>query len=108
MQGLARSGIITYFSQSDRKIGRMDAKEFSWMAYNRKIPLPSKGKRHALEILLQFLPELGLEAKLQGELKFSVSPSDRAKNILPSRKYKKCKLILLFPESRQKKKEWPY
>ncbi|MDR2603472.1 MAG: glycosyltransferase family 9 protein [Puniceicoccales bacterium] len=108
MQGLARSGIITYFSRSDRKVGRSDAREFAWMAYNRKIPYPQVGKRHALDILLQFLPELGLEAKLQGELKFSTSPSNMAKDIFFNDRHEKCKLILLFPESRQKKKEWPY
>ncbi|MDR2779349.1 MAG: glycosyltransferase family 9 protein [Puniceicoccales bacterium] len=108
MQGLARSGIITYFSQSERKIGRTDAREFAWMAYNKKVPFPQARKRHALDILLQFLPELGLEAKLQGELKFSISPSDMAKDIFYDNEQKKCKLILLFPESRQKDKEWPY
>ncbi|MDR1528786.1 MAG: glycosyltransferase family 9 protein [Puniceicoccales bacterium] len=108
MQGLARSGIITYFSCSDRKVGRSDAREFSWMAYNRKIPLPQVEKRHAIDILLQFLPELGLEAKLQGELKFLTSPSSMAKDIFFNDRHEKCKLILLFPESRRKKKEWPY
>ncbi|MDR1173279.1 MAG: glycosyltransferase family 9 protein [Puniceicoccales bacterium] len=108
MQGLARSGIMTYFSRSDRKVGRSDAREFSWMAYNRKIPLPQVGKRHALDISLQFLPELGLEAKLQGNLKFSTSPSNMVKDIFYNDRHEKCKLILLFPESRRKKKEWPY
>ncbi|MDR1457289.1 MAG: glycosyltransferase family 9 protein [Puniceicoccales bacterium] len=108
MQGLARSGIITYFSHSDRKVGRSDAREFSWIAYNRKIPLPQAGKRHAMDVLLQFLPELGLEAKLQGELKFSTSPSNMAKDIFFNERHEKCKLILLFPESRRRKKEWPY
>lgn len=108
MQGLARSGIMTYFSRSDRKVGRSDAREFSWMAYNRKIPLPQVGKRHALDILLQFLPELGLEAKLQGNLKFSTSPSNMVRDIFYNDRHEKCKLILLFPESRRKKKEWPY
>ncbi|MDR2629159.1 MAG: glycosyltransferase family 9 protein [Puniceicoccales bacterium] len=108
MQGLARSGVMTYFSHSDRKVGRSDAREFSWMAYNRKIPLPQVGKQHALDILLQFLPELGLEAKLQGNLKFSTSPSNMVKDIFYNDRHEKCKLILLFPESRQKKKEWPY
>ncbi|MDR0742080.1 MAG: glycosyltransferase family 9 protein [Puniceicoccales bacterium] len=108
MQGLARSGVMTYFSRSDRKVGRSDAREFSWMAYNKKIPLPQVGKRHALDILLQFLPELGLEAKLQGNLKFSTSPSNMVKDIFYNDRHEKCKLILLFPESRQNRKEWPY
>ncbi|MDR2776807.1 MAG: glycosyltransferase family 9 protein [Puniceicoccales bacterium] len=108
MQGLARSGIMTYFSRSDRKIGRSDAREFSWMAYNRKIPLPQVGKKNALDILLQFLSELGLEAKLQGNLKFSTSPSTMVRDIFYNDKHERCKLILLFPESRRKKKEWPY
>lgn len=32
MQGLARSGIMTFFSKSDKKVGRSDARELSWLA----------------------------------------------------------------------------
>jgi ADP-heptose:LPS heptosyltransferase len=65
-------------------------------------------KPHAPDILLQFLPELGLEAKLQGELKFSISTSDKIKDSLYNERQERCKLILVFPESSRKKKEWPY
>ncbi|MDR1413789.1 MAG: glycosyltransferase family 9 protein [Puniceicoccales bacterium] len=108
MQGLARSGVMTYFARARRKIGRSDAREFAWLAYDIKIPLPEGLFPHAIDILLQFLPEFGLEAKLEAKIKFTSSQSTMVKSLLHIGEAASLPVILLFPESRQRMKEWPY
>jgi ADP-heptose:LPS heptosyltransferase len=108
MQGLARSGIMTRFSSADIKIGRSDAREFSWLAYDKKIPLPSAPNAHAVDILLQFLPEFGLPAELRGAVEFSAIRSDAIGELLRHTRGNGRPGILLFPESRRREKEWPH
>ncbi|MDR1433209.1 MAG: glycosyltransferase family 9 protein [Puniceicoccales bacterium] len=108
MQGLARSGAMVYFARGDRKIGRTDAREFAWLAYHRKVPLPRATSPHAIEILLQFLPEVGLPAELRSKLSFAANLSDEIRKLLPSTPHGKLPMLLLFPESRRREKEWPY
>lgn len=103
-QGLARSGLLTLFSRGRHKIGRADAREWSSLAYHRSVPLPQSGRdAHAVEILLQFMPELGLPSKLEGKLTFSKAPPSPniSQEILEQKN-----LILLFPNSRRPEKEW--
>src|SRR5271169_778909 len=71
MQGLLRTGLMTSRTRAKHKVGRSDAREWSGLFYNQKVPLPPDGRRsHALEILLQFCPVLGCEPILKGTLKF--------------------------------------
>lgn len=105
-QGLARSGIMTLLSRGTNKLGRADAREFSRLSYHRTPPLPPSGKMsHAIDILLQFLPELGLKANLAGKLSYTLSSlshvDPRLTALSPSP-------IIIIPNSRQSKKEWPY
>tara|TARA_B100001248_G_scaffold261719_1_gene253886 strand:- start:40881 stop:41822 length:942 start_codon:yes stop_codon:yes gene_type:complete len=102
-QGLARSGLLTFLSHADHKIGRSDAREFSGFAYSQKAPLPKQASQaHAIEILLEFLPLMGLKPELRGPLCFEAPPMS-------------CEFpqglddfVLLFPNSRRPEKEWPY
>lgn len=105
-QGLARTGLMTFLSRATNKIGRRDAREFANLAYHSSPPLPPSGKMsHAADILLQFLPTLGLKPELLGKLSFSLTPltsiDARLTSNLPSP-------IIIIPNSRQPKKEWPY
>jgi ADP-heptose:LPS heptosyltransferase len=105
MQGLARSGVMTLCARSKRKIGRSDAREFAWLAYDTKVSLPDTPDPHAIDILLQFLPAVGLPAELPPRLELHIEPTDRFEGLTePS----DCPKILLFPESRRTEKEWPY
>src|SRR4051812_19656242 len=71
MQGLLRTGLMTSRVLGTKKVGRSDAREFSGVFYDEKVPLPDAGKRsHALEILLQFCTVLGAKPELSGVLKF--------------------------------------
>lgn len=104
LQGLARSGLMTFSARAHEKIGRKDAREGAGLAYSSIIPLPQKERPHALEILLELLPVLGYPADLEGILTFSkAEPSSQIAGLLPLPK----KTILMFPDSRRKEKEWP-
>jgi len=102
-QGLLRSGLMTQSVQSPLKIGSPDAREASWLACDKIVSLPDGGKdTHAIERLLQFLPEIGLEASLRSPIVIQGdSPDgidDRLRNASP---------IVMIPNSRGSHKEWP-
>lgn len=102
-QGLARSGLLTFFSKAKHKLGRSDAREFSGLAYSQKAPLPPSGEKlHAIDILLQFLPLMGLKPELRGSLSFN-APTVSYNFLEGIEDY-----ILIFPNSRRREKEWPY
>ncbi|WP_309379881.1 glycosyltransferase family 9 protein [Cerasicoccus frondis] len=101
MQGLARSGLMTAFSKTPRKrrVGRSDAREGSRWAYGKFAKAPEGGSRHAVDILREFMPAMGLQNQLLGHLSFA-SPKQGALE-LPT------DYLLLFPGSRRAEKEWP-
>jgi ADP-heptose:LPS heptosyltransferase len=104
MQGLLRTGLMTSRVHADRKIGRSDAREWSGVFYNEKVPLPKDGKRsHALEILLQFCPVLGAKAELQGTLKFR---EVEGLNLRFADARGGGKPIVMFVDSRRAEKCW--
>ena len=107
MQGLARSGIMTFFSKSDKKVGRFDSRELSWLTYDKRIDFPKIEVPHALDILFQFLKILNLKIPKHAELEFVERPSQAVLDIFKKKNFSK-NLILFFPESRRKEKEWPY
>ncbi len=103
MQGLARSAYMAWHAKAKKKAGRRDGREGAQLAYFIKPKLPTKGKQaHALEILLQFLPLLGLKPELVGPLAF------REPSGLTARLPERTKgAVVLFPGSRRAEKEWP-
>ena len=104
LQGLFRSGFLTFLSKSKNKLGRTDAREFAGLFYNQRSSLPSQGEEsHALDILLQFRKNFGLNPEPKGKLAFDSSLPEGAWN-LDSHKT----TLLFFPESRRAEKEWPY
>src|SRR3954468_719464 len=103
MQGLLRTGLIASRSLATHKVGRTDAREWSSLFYNRKVPLPPDGKRsHALEILLQFCTVLDAKPELKGTLRFREVDSLNLK-FMQGRGGEK---IVMFPDSRRAEKCW--
>lgn len=101
LQGLARSGAMAQFSGVPRchRVGRHDAREGSRWACGRWVKLPPGGREaHAVDILREFLPVLGLKNELRGTLRFAPPPG----TLLPP-----SGGVLLFPGSRRAEKEWP-
>ena len=67
MPFLLRTGLMTSRTLAKHKVGRTDAREWSGLFYDQKVPLPPDGRRsHALEIMLQFCPVLGAKPELRG------------------------------------------
>ncbi len=104
MQGLLRTGLMTSRTDAKRKVGRTDAREWSGMFYDDKVPLPPDGRKsHALDILLQFCPVLGAKPELRGPLRFREVDSlqlrfaDARGGARP---------IVMFPDSRRAEKSW--
>ena len=103
MQGLARTGILTFAAHAKRKIGRSDARECAWLGYNEKTaPLPAGPTPHAVKILAAFLGVLGLEQALPASLAFD-APEVRVDLPAPIAAGKR---VVLFPESRRVEKNW--
>ncbi len=104
MQGLLRTGLMMSRVHAKVKVGRSDAREWSGMFYNRKVPLPPDGRRsHAIEILLQFCPVLDAKPELRGTLKFR--EVDELKLSFAEGRGG-AKPFLMFPDSRRAEKCW--
>jgi len=104
MQGLLRTGLMTSRVHAARKVGRSDAREWSGVFYNEKVPLPKDGKKsHALDILLQFCPVLGAKPELRGTLKFREVDS---LNLRFAEARGGGKPIVMFVDSRSAEKTW--
>ena len=103
-QGLLRTGLMTSRTLAKKKVGRSDAREWSGIFYDEKVPLPPDGRRsHAVEILLQFCPVLGAKAELRGHLKFREAD---ALNLSFADGRGGAKPFLMFPDSRRAEKCW--
>ena len=104
LQGLLRTGLMISRVHAKKKVGRSDAREWSGMFYNQKVPLPPDGRRsHAVDILLQFCPVLGAKPELRGTLKFREVD---ALNLSFAEGRGGAKPILMFPDSRRAEKCW--
>ena len=109
MQGLARSAAMLFRAKAKRKMGRRDAREGAILAYPEKPKLPKGGREaHAVDILREFLPLMGVENKLVSTLAFTEPPGSRTIHHLLDRVEMSQPTILLFPESRRPEKEWPH
>ncbi|HWL15188.1 MAG TPA: glycosyltransferase family 9 protein [Opitutus sp.] len=103
-QGLLRTGLMTSRVQAKRKVGRSDAREFSGMFYDEKVPLPEEGRRsHAIDILLQFCPVLGAKPELKGTLKFRAV--DKL-NLSFATGRGGSRPIVMFPDAQRAEKRW--
>lgn len=104
MQGLLRTGLMTSRTIATHKVGRSDAREFSGVFYNEKVPLPPEGRRsHALDILLQFCTVLGAKAELRGDLRFRAMES---LDLRFAQGRGGAKPIVMFVDSRRAEKCW--
>lgn len=104
MQGLARSALLLAAARATHKAGRADGREGARLLARRKPALPPAGRHsHALDILLQFLPLLGFKAELAAAPLEFLHSEDLP---LPA-EVRKHGPIVIFPDSRVHKKEWP-
>jgi len=101
LQGLARSGLMTFFSKAPRKIGRSDAREGATLFYKELVPLPRRsGPVHPVDILLEFCRVFGFETKLKGTVQLTLSQMGNFE------KPRGKKLVTIAPEGRRADMTW--
>lgn len=106
LQGLARSGLMTWAARSPRKIGRTDAREGAGLFYHERVPLPEgKWREHSVAIMLEFCRAFGLPAQLSGRVEFRPLESFRFADAMAANHG--AGPVLMFPDSRGADREWP-
>ncbi len=105
LQGLFRSGIITFLSGAEERIGFLNAREFAHLFYNRKVEVPSN-RMHAVDRYMMTV------AKGEGRLKFplyiNIEDAEWVKQfLLENNLNDKKPLIAINPSARWVKKRWP-
>lgn len=108
MQGLARTALLTRGARAKRKIGRRDAREFAFLAYQERVG-PSKiqaKEMHAVDILAQFLPTLGVFEAPTGAIDWRFYSDPTPFHSITQKEEEPT--IALFPEARGSGKEWPF
>ncbi|MGF1450154.1 MAG: glycosyltransferase family 9 protein [Opitutales bacterium] len=99
MQGLARTGLMAIAAKASTKWGRADARELLSKLACQSIERPPEGTNaHAVAILAQFLPALGLKVDLGAALEFESTAAPELST----------HSLLLFPDSRRPEKQWPH
>lgn len=110
LQGLLRSGLITYFARSPVKIGLDNAREGSRYFYHKKIK--TDGRVHAVDRYLaaarylaeqENISEHIINRPVQFPLPVDSEAAQRIKQIVPEQK----KYVLAAPSARWDTKTWP-
>lgn len=76
LQGLLRSGLLSFFSGAGRRIGFADAREGAWRFYSHRVHLPASVE-HAVEKNLAVARALGLRAE-QPRFPLALQSAERA------------------------------
>ncbi len=111
LQGLFRSGILTYFSKAGHRIGfsKVNSRELSHIFYNHKVTPPQKAV-HVVDKNLSLLEPLGISEYIY-DFKVPISAQDLnfANDFFESRKLvpKRDKIIMLNPGAGWPTKRWP-
>jgi ADP-heptose:LPS heptosyltransferase len=110
LQGLLRSGLMTWSTHAPRKLGRADAREGATLFYNEKTPASDPNPKHALDVLLAFAPLLNAPAHPLPPIRFKPSPlPQNVAHFLESAPFpSKTGPVLIFPDSRRAEKKWPF
>jgi len=106
LQGLARSGLMTWAARSPRKIGRSDSREGAGLFYHQTVPLPvGEWREHSVAILLEFCRVFDLPPVLAGRVAFRPPAEFRHEGAFAPVNGRGP--VLMFPDSRGADREWP-
>ncbi|MBI5181845.1 MAG: lipopolysaccharide heptosyltransferase II [Nitrospirae bacterium] len=105
LQGLFRSGIITYFSGADYRIGFANARELSPIFYNHKVFPPNK-EMHAVDRYLLIAKELDADISKKEFMINIPKKEDVYVSGLVKRNGRRP-LIAINPSARWQTKMWP-
>jgi len=102
LQGLLRSGLITFFSNSPLKVGFSTSREGSRLAYNKIVTV--NGTVHAVDRYLKAAESIGARTdSIEFPLHINERVRDKTERLLQG----KDKYVLIAPSSRWKTKNWP-
>ncbi len=103
LQGLLRSGLVTFAARAQKKIGFSYAREGAPFFYSDKI-LPSDENTHAIDRYMSSLAKIGIEkgAKVEYGIRVPDEEMQWAKSALPAEPY-----VVINPNARWKTKRWP-
>jgi len=108
LQGLARSGLLTYLTGAPTRAGFANAREFSPVFYSLRVDVPDP-EMHAVDRYLLVAKALGFA--LDGPVTFPVHVGEEARRFadetlrrLPKRS---GPLVVLLPATRWETKRWP-
>ncbi len=102
LQGLLRSGLMTFFSRASRKIGFRDAREGSRIFYNNRVS--SNGSLHAVDRCLEVTRYLGVRHK---GVEFPITVDESAKKRIRDFMGTAQKYVVIAPSARWEAKRWP-
>lgn len=102
LQGLFRSGWLTYQTRAPIRVGFDNAREFAWLGYTYRVPVQTM-EQHALERYLSITDLLGCGREV--EFVFATDDADRkfAANLTRGIE----RYALLFPGTNWATKRWP-
>ena len=107
LQGLFRSGLLSFLSGSKLRLGFENAREFSTVFYNRKVKVPNEGI-HAIDRYQLFLREMGIASpKLDYGLILPGEAVGFVEKLLVEEGIRSVRpLIALNPNARWETKQW--
>ncbi|MGA2498414.1 MAG: lipopolysaccharide heptosyltransferase I [Tepidisphaeraceae bacterium] len=103
LQGLLRSGWMTWRTGAADRVGFANAREGAWLFYNWRIPIETM-EQHAVERYLKVAEAVGC-GREPVEFRFHVTDEDRAQvdALIPPRE----KFAVLLPATNWATKRWP-
>ena len=101
LQGLGRSGMMTWVTGAKRRVGRRWARELGWLGYNVRHPLPTD--RHTVEQMMALLVAEGIAPVY--DLTLYVAQEHR--RWWASQPQARGAYAVLAPTSRWPSKRWP-
>ncbi len=106
LQGLARSGLMTWAARAPRKVGRSDSREGAGLFYSETVPRPEgRWREHSVAILLEFCRVFDLPPALAGRVAFRPPAEFRHGQTFVAVDGRGP--VLMFPDSRGADREWP-
>lgn len=107
LQGLIRSGLLSFFSGAGRRVGFAEAREGAWLFYSRRVRCPDSAE-HAVDKNLAVAGALGLRVD-RPEFPLDVQPAEHAaaRALLSQAAGEKPDLfIAVIPGARWETKRW--
>jgi len=104
LQGLSRSGVFTFATRADRRVGFADARECAWLGYNRWVHVQST---HTVDRMIELLAGDGLDPVRDMRLHAPEADRQWADRWLAERNLADRPFAVIAPTARWASKRWP-